>query len=86
MLDRRANIRQSRSDVKTRNVRGRCEKTTTSRRGGSRRIWVRGRAALVYLKPTKMSRRVFCRNLARHGFNFITVVVFSIAPPVLDSH
>jgi hypothetical protein len=28
---------------------------------------------------------VFCRNLASHGFNFIRVVVFSIAPPVLDS-
>jgi hypothetical protein len=24
--------------------------------------------------------------LARHGFNYIRVVVFSIAPPVLDSH
>jgi hypothetical protein len=25
------------------------------------------------------------RNLPRHGFNFIRVVVFSIVPPVLDS-
>jgi hypothetical protein len=29
---------------------------------------------------------VFERNLPRHGFNFIRVVVFSIVPAVLDSH
>jgi hypothetical protein len=29
---------------------------------------------------------VFFRNLARRGFNFARVVVFSIAPRVLDSH
>jgi hypothetical protein len=28
---------------------------------------------------------VLCRNLARRGFNFARVVVFSIAPRVLDS-
>ena len=33
-----------------------------------------------------MNRWVFCRNLARHGFNFFRVVVFSIPPRVLDSH
>jgi hypothetical protein len=32
MLDLRAEIRQSRGDVKPRNCRGRCQKTTTSRR------------------------------------------------------
>src|SRR5689334_2749244 len=29
---------------------------------------------------------MFCRNLARHSFNFSRVVVFSIAPLVLDSY
>jgi hypothetical protein len=32
MLDLRAEFRQSPGDVKPRNVRGRCQKTTTSRR------------------------------------------------------
>src|SRR5262249_18710874 len=36
MLDRRADIRQSHGDVKTRNVRGSCPKTTTFRRAGLR--------------------------------------------------
>src|SRR5262249_13805533 len=34
----------------------------------------------------RSSRNVFCRNLARHGFNFFRMGVFSIAPGVLDSH
>jgi hypothetical protein len=32
MLDLRAKVRQSRGEVKPRNVRGRCQKTTTSGR------------------------------------------------------
>jgi len=41
MLDRKADIRQSRGDVKTRNVRGRCPKTTTFRHNRLRRIFAK---------------------------------------------
>jgi hypothetical protein len=58
----------------------------TSRDGDRRRNCCSGTRRGSVNELPEVNRWVFCRNLARHGFNFFRVVVFSIPPRVLDSH